>query len=154
MIRKINDSDLQEVVNLENLLFADDPWTKSAWLYEMHENPFACILVCTIEEKVVGYIDYWIIYEQMQIANIAVHPAFQRQGLAQEMMNFAINEAIHKGCETLSLEVRVSNIKAINLYEKNGFITVSTRKGYYSNGEDAYLMVKPIGGLNDITVSD
>ena len=67
-----------------------------------------------------------------------------------------IFDAIAKECDTMSLEVRVSNDKAIALYKKNGFITVNTRKGYYQdNHEDAYLMVKPLGGMkNDEDISN
>lgn len=49
-------------------------------------------------------------------------------------------------CESITLEVRENNTAAIHLYEKNGFMEVTKRKGYYSNGEDAYLMIKVLGG--------
>ena len=63
------------------------------------------------------------------------------------MMNYIVEQAELNGCENVSLEVRVSNDKAIKLYEKNGFININTRKNYYDdNHEDAYLMVKPLGG--------
>ena len=57
------------------------------------------------------------------------------------MMNQEIES---KGCIVTTLEVRVSNTPAINLYKKLGFIVVTTKKQYYSDGEDAYYMVKGV----------
>ena len=63
-------------------------------------------------------------------------------------MNHVIRMAEENGCEDISLEVRISNKKAINLYEKYGFIQINVRKSYYANPiEDAYLMMKPLGGM-------
>ena len=96
---------------------------------------------------IVAYFDYWIIFDRAEIATIGVKEEYRHLGYGQKMMNYIVEQAELNGCENVSLEVRVSNDKAIKLYEKNGFININTRKNYYDdNHEDAYLMVKPLGG--------
>lgn len=149
MIRAAEDQDLDRIAELENVLFADSPWPWKEFEHELHENPFAILLVDEEEGRVVGYLDYWILYEQAQVATIGVDPEFQNRGIGSALLSYAEKDAADQGCETFSLEVRVSNAPARHLYEKHGFIQVNIRKGYYENGEDAYLMVKPIGGQKD-----
>ncbi|MDD6367403.1 MAG: ribosomal protein S18-alanine N-acetyltransferase [Stecheria intestinalis] len=149
MIRAAEDQDLDRIAELENVLFADSPWPWKEFEHELHENPFAILLVDEEEGKVVGYLDYWILYEQAQVATIGVDPEYQNRGIGSALLSYAEKDAADQGCETFSLEVRVSNAPARHLYEKHGFIQVNIRKGYYENGEDAYLMVKPIGGQKD-----
>ncbi|MCI6745712.1 ribosomal-protein-alanine N-acetyltransferase [Erysipelotrichaceae bacterium Oil+RF-744-GAM-WT-6] len=149
MIRAAEDQDLDRIAELENVLFADSPWPWKEFEHELHENPFAILLVDEEEGRVVGYLDYWILYEQAQVATIGVDPEYQNRGIGSALLSYAEKDAADQGCETFSLEVRVSNAPARHLYEKHGFIQVNIRKGYYENGEDAYLMVKPIGGQKD-----
>lgn len=149
MIRAAEDQDLDRIAELEKVLFADSPWPWKEFEHELHENPFAILLVDEEEGRVVGYLDYWILYEQAQVATIGVDPEYQNRGIGSALLSYAEKDAADQGCETFSLEVRVSNAKARHLYEKHGFIQVNIRKGYYENGEDAYLMVKPIGGQKD-----
>ncbi len=149
MIRLAEEKDIDRIAELENLLFADSPWPRREFVHELYENPFAVLLAEEEDGRVVGYLDYWILYEQAQIATIGVDPEYQNRGIAGAMLSYAERDAADKGCETFSLEVRVSNAPAKHLYEKHGFIQVNIRKGYYENGEDAYLMVKPIGGQKD-----
>ena len=73
---------------------------------------------------------------------IAMKKEFLHQGIASELMQFCLQKIQQSKCENFTLEVRVSNTNAIKLYEKFGFQTVSKRKKYYADGEDAYLMVQ------------
>ena len=148
MIRKIEEKDIPKLLELELQLFPDSPWPEKSFRYELDENPFANMYGYEKDGKLVGYADLWIMYEQAQISNIGVDPACQKAGIASEMMDHCIREALKNGCENLTLEVRVSNMPAIRLYEKYGFVQAAVRRQYYENGEDAYLMVKPLGGLN------
>ena len=155
MIRKMQEEDLTQIMELENELFSS-PWPRHEYLYEMKKNPFSHLYVLEEEGEIVGYYDYWILYDQAQIATIGVMKKKQRQGYAQKMMDEITSSCAKAGCETLSLEVRVSNIPAITFYEKNGFVKVNVRKNYYEdNHEDAYLMVKALEGVNyDNIISD
>ena len=92
---------------------------------------------------IVGYVGLWAMYEQSQITTIGIDPRFQKQGLGTLLLAQMIEEAKRLKAVQMSLEVRVSNDKAIGLYKKCGFEKVAIRKGYYQdNHEDAYLMVK------------
>jgi ribosomal-protein-alanine N-acetyltransferase len=146
MIRRMNEEDLDAVVQMEKDLFPSGCWPKKEFLYEMQENPFAWLLVLEEEGEIQGYGDLWIMYEQAQIANIAVARSWQGQGKGSELLQAMIALAAEKGCETMSLEVRLSNSRALALYEKYGFIQANIRKNYYEDGEDANLMIKPLGG--------
>ena len=85
--------------------------------------------------------------EQSQITTIGVDPRFQRNGIGQYMLETMIELARQHDCQVMSLEVRVSNEKAINLYKKLGFHIECIRKNYYQdNHEDAYLMIKELEG--------
>ncbi|MBR2068118.1 MAG: ribosomal protein S18-alanine N-acetyltransferase, partial [Solobacterium sp.] len=137
------------IAELEKELFPESPWSVEEFLKEKNLNPFCELYVEEEEGMILGYLDFWILYEQAQIANIAVAKKAQRKGIGAKFIDFAINKAIQKKCETISLEVRTTNIAAIALYEKFGFENVAIRKQYYENGEDAYLMVKAIGGFED-----
>ena len=147
MIRKIEEKDVAEVVRIEEELFADHPWRDADVRYEMEDNPFAEFLVLEEEGKIIGYGDLWIMFDQAQIANIAVDAGEQRRGCGQKLMDEMIRRSIAAECENITLEVRVSNVPAIALYEKNGFIRAAVRKNYYENGEDAWLMILPVGGI-------
>ena len=133
------ETDLSKVVDLENICFPKGGWTLAQFRYELLENPFSNLLVFEENQAIIGYIDWWITYEQA--------PASWKQGIGQQLLNEALQNAIEEECENMTLEVRISNERAIQFYEKNGFISVNTRKNYYDDGENAYLMIKPLGGL-------
>ena len=129
---------------MEQELFLS-PWPESAFVYELNGNPFSNLYVLEEEGILIGYVDWWILYDRAEIATIGVLEPYRCSGHAQEMIDLVVRDALEKGCENVSLEVRVSNTPAIRLYEKNGFIQVNVRKNYYDdNGEDAWLMVKPL----------
>lgn len=147
MIRKMEQRDFSHVLDIELKCFPDSPWNEKQFLYELNENPFSNLYVYVLDDNIVGYIDWWITYEISQVANIAVSEGYRNMGIAQGLLNLCIKDSIEKGCENISLEVRQSNVNAIQLYNKNGFIKAGVRKNYYPNGEDGDLMIKPIGGL-------
>ncbi len=154
MIREATKDDLKYLCEMEIELFPDNPWPESAFLYEIYNNPFGKVYIYEEDDEVKGYLDLWITFEKAQIANIGVKKAYQGKGIGQILVDEAIRIANDNNCENISLEVRVGNEKAIYLYEKNDFINVATRKNYYENGDDAYLMVKALGGNDDNNISD
>ena len=146
MIRKIRKSDLDQILAIERECF-DDAWSRKDYLYEMYDNPYAQLWVLEVDDKVIGFYDLWVTFEQAEIANIAILPDYQHKGYGQQLMNHLERKAMEAGCETIGLEVRVSNVKAIRLYESHGFTVINVKQGYYKhNGEyeDAYRMMKGI----------
>jgi ribosomal-protein-alanine N-acetyltransferase len=146
MIRSMNLSDLDGVSKIELEAFSH-PWSKEDFEVELQSNPYALYFVLVEEDIIKAYIGVWIIYERAQITTIAVNKDFRRQGLSKKLMEFLDNLCLKNGVEEISLEVRVSNEKAINLYQNFGFEKKGIRKDYYQdNHEDAYLMVKIVKG--------
>ena len=140
---------LDQVLTIEQEIFAL-PWSRNDFIYELQENKYAHYSVLVSDEKVVAFCGLWCLFDQAQITNIAVTKANQKKGNGSLLMNHMLQTAINFGCETISLEVRVSNIQAISMYKKYGFEILSVRKGYYQdNHEDAYLMMKAIGGIEN-----
>ena len=91
-------------------------------------------------DKVVAYGGIWLMYDYGDITNIAVHPEYRNEGIAKKMLLMLKDICKEKGFERLCLEVRESNLPAINLYKSFGFTTDGVRKRYYQNKYDAFLM--------------
>lgn len=98
------------------------------------------ILCVKINSKVVSYISFTLIVDEIQICNIATHCNFKNQGFASKLLKNLLKFAKDNGVSTIYLEVRKSNSIAINLYQKFNFDIVGTRKNFYANPtEDAYV---------------
>ncbi len=146
MIECMNLHHIDEVAKLEAEIFSS-PWPKEAFEYEVNQNPYSFNYVYLKEGKVIGYCGLWCLFEQAQITTIGVCKEYRREKIGSQLMDKMIEKAINLGCETISLEVRVSNEAAKTMYEAYGFDVINIRKSYYQdNNEDAFLMMKAIGG--------
>lgn len=105
--------------------------------YKLTNNPFSKCLVYYLNEEIVGFLDYSIMYEKAEINYIYVLDQYRKKGIASSLLSYLFNET--KDLENITLEVNVNNEKAINLYQKFAFKIVAVREKYYNN-EDAYLM--------------
>lgn len=134
---------LEDIVLIEQLSFSI-PWSKDSIRNELQSNTRAVYLAAVDEKgQAIGYIGMWDILGEGHITDIAVHPKFRRKGIAAKLLNEIIHCAKKRNIKSLTLEVRKSNIPAISLYKKYGFVEYGTRKGYYQdNGEDAIIMWK------------
>lgn len=143
LFRKGNENDLKELKVIEDESFVP-PYTIDQLLYELKENPVSNYLVCVDEknDKVVGFLDYWITFDSATICQIAVLEKYRNHGIASNLIEEMIKDLKAHDVEFLTLEVRKSNVKATKLYEKNGFLLITTKVGYYSDGEDALYMMK------------
>ncbi|HOP74870.1 MAG TPA: ribosomal protein S18-alanine N-acetyltransferase [Bacillota bacterium] len=135
--------DVESVVEIEERSFPI-PWSRNSFLYELLENERAVYLVAKDGyERVIGYVGLWIVFDEGHITNLAVHPLYRRQGVAQALIQGLIETVRPMGVQHLTLEVRVSNRPAQQLYEKMGFVQVGIRRKYYlDNNEDAFIMWK------------
>lgn len=139
-IRPMQESDLPEVLRIENLVFSC-PWPPEAFA----EFDFAEPYVICEDKTLVGYIMYHNVVDESVIINLAVDPAFQRRGYAEALLKQTLEQLISRGYQRFFLDVRVSNTAAQNLYSKYGFHRVGLRKNYYNKpDEDAILMVKTL----------
>lgn len=80
-----------------------------------------------------------------RLYSIAVDPAQAGKGVGRALISAAVEDARHRGCDRLRLEVRASNARAISLYERNGFRLRNTKKGYYADGETALVYERSLG---------
>lgn len=141
-LRPATEEDLHKVLEIEKSVHAA-PWNDEHFRAEL-AKPHSQFLIMTDDESdeiVAGYIVFWILMEECHILNVAVGTPHQRMGLARQMVRKAISFAQQGDCKRVFLEVRKSNMPAIQLYQGQGFNIVQVRKNAYSNGEDAYEMV-------------
>ena len=137
-IRPMLESDIQDVINGEKEIFGES-LGEDFLLQELKINPFSYYFVLEIDEHIEGYMGTWI-NENAEILNFYVSKEFQNMGFGSLMLDFFINLCLSVHVKSLTLEVRESNIKAIELYKKYDLKEVSIRKNYYSNGDNALLM--------------
>ena len=142
-IQRMTDEDLDEVVRLEKICFSD-PWNRKCFEEELGHQ-FCMPLVVRLDHKIVGYACLWYVDEQMEIANFAVSPEFRRRGIGRRLMEEVLLESGEKGCTSVILSVRESNLPAKYLYKEFGYVEVGRRKRYYRYPvEDAVIMVKEL----------
>jgi ribosomal-protein-alanine N-acetyltransferase len=163
-------SDIAEIMEIERQSFST-PWTPDAYRYELRHNINAHYYVVRprqpvpsdrvrdinngwryklrwlfrskepSERPILGYIGYWLVAGEAHISTIAVHPDTRRRGIGELLIVHAIEDALVYNAEFITLEVRVSNQAAQQLYEKYGFERTGRRRSYYSDTrEDAWIM--------------
>ena len=159
--------DIDEVMVIEHLSFAS-PWTVRAYQYELVHNSFSQFLVVRqnpppvaeqppklrrrflfsaphpVLSPILGYGGLWLLVDEAHISTIAVAPDWRGLGLGELLLVGLLERALSVGGEVATLEVRVSNQVAQNLYRKYLFQTVGRRRAYYrDNQEDALIMTTP-----------
>src|SRR5262249_18341482 len=94
-----------------------------------------------VPPRIVGYCSVWLIFEELHINTLAIHPDWRRSGLASHLIRHVLGEAVRQGAEKATLEVRRSNLAAQRLYERFGFETTAVRTNYYRDPvEDALIL--------------
>ncbi len=143
--RRISAASLQDLDELERIERASfsAPWSRKMLQAELVGNPFASVFVVRTNEGsgVLGYICYWVMFEELRLMNLAVDPSARRQGVATALVRHGLRDGERRGVKRAVLEVRASNESALALYEGFGFKRTAVRPDYYSNPrEDAILM--------------
>jgi ribosomal-protein-alanine N-acetyltransferase len=167
-VRRMLLDDVEKVVELDKLSFPT-PWSARTYRHEILNSERSLMLVVEPhhnvsatgansrhwlkrliwgegtgtkpERNLIAYSGFWHIVDESHISTIAVHPDWRGHKLGDLLIWVMVREAIRRQAVRVTLEVRVSNEVAQNLYRKYGFEISGVRKGYYrDNGEDAYLM--------------
>lgn len=139
-IKPMQKEDIDFVLDIEKNAFGEHHWSKSSFFDELSNNlaNYFCILS---NNNIIGYAGFWHIIDEAHITTIAIKKDFRRQKFGEFLLSHIIEECLKKDIKYITLEVRVSNIPAIKLYEKYGFKSLGTRKNYYQdNNEDALIM--------------
>lgn len=152
-LRTFKPTDLERVMHINRVCLPENYTT--FFFMELHERFPATFIVAEENGEVVGYVMCRIetglssfgllgIVRKAHVISIAVLPTHQRQGIGHALMQEAMrNMPLYKAGECY-LEVRVSNTPAVSLYKKMGFDIVRRARGYYIDGEDAYVMARKL----------
>lgn len=140
MIMKMTQCHVSQIADLEKICF-NDPWSENSIASEL-DNRLSHWLVALDDEKVVGYVGSQTVLGETDMMNIAVHPAYRKQGIATELIEALIQVLKERGSHSLMLEVRESNNPAKELYLKMGFELVGIRKNYYRNPKENALILR------------
>ncbi|RLE67792.1 MAG: ribosomal-protein-alanine N-acetyltransferase [Thermoprotei archaeon] len=140
-VREVRYKDIPAIYEIERLCFKDPYELPLLQMYYAISR--SLFLVSEREGRVVGYaIGLAKKWGEGHVISIAVHPEWRRRGVGKRLMLQLLEKMRRMGVRWVRLEVRVSNEAAINLYRRLGFSIEGVLKGYYRDGEDAYLMIK------------
>ncbi len=138
-LRLAHPEDISQISQMEHLVFST-PWSPKAFEAELKKKG-AYLWVLEKNGEILGYICFWVVAGEAHLANLAVRPAYRRQGLATWMLKTCIRFLKSRGIERILLEVREKNTSAQGLYQKLGFSIDGYRREYYRDTkEDAILM--------------
>lgn len=138
--------DLDGIMAIEHDAFSA-PWTRKMFEVELESNPFGRLLTVRRilpdgqSSGLLGYICFWVVFEELRLMTLAVDRSVRRQGVATALVRQALQQGASLGAVRVVLEVRASNEAAQELYKRMGFQQVAVRARYYTNPvEDAVLM--------------
>lgn len=138
--RKMQIEDIPAVVGIEEEAFAT-PWTEEIFEHEMNANEYAHYVVAVHEGEVIGHVGMWVVLDECHITNVAVRKHLRGYGIGEGLMRKAIELCNMNEVRLMTLEVRMTNVTAQNLYRKLGFQDGGIRKNYYTDDhEDALVM--------------
>ena len=140
-IKPMQKTDVDGVIAIEEKAYGPHHWSKDSFMSELSNELAKYFSAFNEKGELIGYCGCWQILEESHITNIAVTPEYKRQHIGEALLTTIIDECYRNMAKYITLEVRVGNIPAISLYEKYGFKSLGTRKGYYQdNNEDALIM--------------
>ena len=140
-IKPMEKSDIDAVIAIEEKAYGPHHWSKESFMGELSNELAKYFSVFSENGDLIAYCGCWQILEEAHITNIAVDPDFRQKHIGEAMLKTIIDECYKNMAKYITLEVRVGNKPAIGLYEKYGFKSLGTRKGYYQdNNEDALIM--------------
>ncbi len=140
-VRRIIESDIAQIAIIESETFSE-PWSRSALaLLLTEEYPSFCAL--GENGELIGYLSAQRALDELQIINVAIREPFRGKGLGGLLLEAAEEYCRTREIKSVSLEVRVSNLPALRLYEKHGYRSAGIRRNFYRKPtEDAAVMIK------------
>jgi len=152
-LRKFTPDDLQNVMQINRFCLPEN--YMDFFFMDLHQRFPETFIVAEEDKKIVGYIMCRIevglasfglggLIRKGHVVSIAVLPRGRRKGVAQALMTKAVDGMTYYKAKLCYLEVRVTNDPGVSLYKKLGFAVNRTLNGYYSDGEDAYVMTKKL----------
>lgn len=152
-IYKMKADDINAVAGIESNNFSE-PWSRASFISQLEKDYSVCYSAHFLG-KTVGYICCDDICNEVYIGTVAVDNDFRKRGIGRMLVRRVIDYCIEKKSTLLTLEVRISNTPAVNLYTSLGFENLGVRKNFYSRPtEDAYIMTKYFNGDKDENISN
>lgn len=150
-IRRMRPSDVSDVMEIESISFGRHHWSEESFYNEMNNQVGRYYsLIHTDINKLIGYLGFWLIADEAHVTTVAVKPEYRGNSLGELMLTQCLERCASQSIHWVTLEVRVTNYTAQNLYYKYGFASVGIRPKYYQdNQEDALIMTTP-----DISTAD
>jgi ribosomal-protein-alanine N-acetyltransferase len=142
-IRRARFADLPSILEVEKDSFDLDAWDRDLFHDYLQRPDRTVFLVAVADGSVVGYALAFHSQSRASIHSIAVMPASRGQGIAVALLRRALASLRRRGFRTVSLDVRIENKPAIELYRKFGFKRVRRINGYYEDGGPAWRMQRP-----------
>jgi [ribosomal protein S18]-alanine N-acetyltransferase len=140
-LTKMRRRHLRRVLAIESRVYPR-PWSMSLFLSELAQRSTRSYLVAKYEGEVIAYAGMMFTGKEAHVTNIAVDPDYHGRKVGSRLLLTIVTEAIARGARKISLEVRVTNDAAQEMYRKFGFSVVGIRRGYYiETNEDALVMV-------------
>ena len=136
--RKGDISDLYEISQLEKIIFKDEAWTQEMLKIELLRNENSKTLIIEENGRILGYLMARSVLKEYNIINMGVFPPRQKEGIGTMLLSNFL-ESI-KNNSSVFLEVKKSNLNAIELYKTIGFKVFDKRKNYYKDGSSALIM--------------
>ncbi|HKA88266.1 MAG TPA: ribosomal protein S18-alanine N-acetyltransferase [Haliangiales bacterium] len=136
--------DLDEIMEIERLSYKH-PWARQVFIEEL-DREWAHVDVLRERtdkrSRVIGFINYWLVRDEVHVLNVSVHPDDRRKGHASRLIAHVVEYARRRSSRFVTLEVRRGNHGALKLYRSFGFRSVGIRPNYYAEeGEDAIVML-------------
>ncbi len=135
-------ADLDEVMEIDPVAFGSHHWSRQSFTNELNNSGGVYFsAIDSVNRQLCGYTGFWLIGEEAHITTLAVHPDYRRRSVGERLLIHDIHMAVKVGARWMTLEVRVSNDAAQQLYYKYGFKSLGTRRKYYQdNNEDALVL--------------
>ena len=136
------ETQLEQIEKIEQQCFSC-PWTLDQLRSQLSDERHVFLAAVDAGGTVLGYVGMMFVLDEGYISNVAVAPAYRRQGVADALIAALMRRAEELALAFVTLEVRAGNEPAKSLYAKHGFVPVGRRKNYYDlPKEDAILMTR------------
>lgn len=139
-IIKASPSHIADLVKIEEECFEDN-YSEKTLLSDI-KNKLNEMYIALEDDRVVGYINVFHIFEEANLVKIAVIEGYRRLGIATKLLDYVTQKLVKQGVTKMYLEVSDKNEKAIKFYKKNGFEETTKRENYYKDLSDAIIMWK------------
>ena len=146
-IRQAMIDDVDQIFSIQKVAFGYAPWMRNVFIREINSKKRAMYLCVVHKGQIIGFIgiNFYFLKRECHITNLAIHPTYQKQRLATQLIEEIITFCQCNNLRKITLEVSTKNLRAQNLYYKLGFKDQKLMRSYYQEtGDDAILMSRDL----------